>query len=218
MDVEFEKCDISSLASIDEFKTSIESKYDHIDILVNNGAIAFKGSDPTPFEEQAEPTIQTNFFGTLYLTKVMLPLLKLSNSPRVVNVASMAGHLKILKSPELVASFTDPNLTLEQLEGLMNEFVIDVKSGTHGAKGWPNTCYGMSKLGVIAMSKVLARDEPNVVVNACCPGWCATDMSGHSGPRSSEEGARTPAYLAMLPPSPSCPSGLFFKDEAPVEW
>lgn len=57
----------------------------------------------------------------------------------------------------------------------MNKFIIDVESNQHEANGWPNTCYGMSKLGVIAMTKVLAREEmkiPNskLVITACCPG------------------------------------------------
>lgn len=37
---------------------------------------------------------------------------------------------------------------------MMEAFVGDVNSGQHAAKGWPNTCYGMSKLGIIAYTKV----------------------------------------------------------------
>lgn len=37
---------------------------------------------------------------------------------------------------------------------MMEAFVDDVNSGQHAAKGWPNTCYGMSKLGIIAYTKV----------------------------------------------------------------
>lgn len=37
---------------------------------------------------------------------------------------------------------------------MMKEFVEDVKAGRQGSKGWPNTCYGMSKLGLIAYTKV----------------------------------------------------------------
>ena len=73
--------------------------FDSIDILVNNAAIAFKGSDPTPFAQQAWPTINTNYFGTLRLTEGLLPLIeKSTRSPRIVNVASSAGHLRILTS------------------------------------------------------------------------------------------------------------------------
>lgn len=37
---------------------------------------------------------------------------------------------------------------------MMAQFVGDVKAGRHQGGGWPNTCYGMSKLGVIAYTKV----------------------------------------------------------------
>jgi carbonyl reductase 1 len=203
---------------VDNFVTNLQNDYDCIDILVNNAAIAFKAADPTPFAEQAAPTISVNYFGTLYITQNLLPLIKKSNTPRIVNIASLAGHLGILKSPERVKHFANPQLTIEELGNLMNEFINDVQTGQHASKGWPNSCYGVSKLGVIALTKILARTEPDIIVNACCPGYCKTDMSSHRGIRSAEEGARTPAYLALLPSSLDCPTGLFFKDEAPVEW
>lgn len=34
---------------------------------------------------------------------------------------------------------------------------------------------GLSKLAVIAATKVWAREEVNIKVNACCPGYCVTD-------------------------------------------
>ena len=220
--VEFRQCDIGNSASVDEFVAALSKDYPKIDLLVNNAGIAFKGSDPTPFADQAEPTMRVNFFGTLYLTKSLLPLLKRSEAPVVVSVASMTGHLKILPSKERKLQFTDPNLSIDQLESLMNEFVLDVKTGVHSERGWPNSCYGMSKLGVIAMTKVLARDEPDVLITSCCPGYCVTDMTSRRGQLTAEEGARTPAFLAMLDPTDSSTfqqyTGTFCKLEKPVEW
>ena len=40
---------------------------------------------------------------------------------------------------------------------MMTEFVSDVKAGRHSEQGWPNTCYGMSKLGLIAYTNVRRR-------------------------------------------------------------
>ena len=214
-EVEFRQCDIASTESVDNFVAGLSKDYASIDVLVNNAAIAFKASDPTPFKNQAASTIQTNFFGTLYLTKSMLPLLKSSPSPRIVNVASQVGHLSLLKSPERIKQFTDPSLSLSKLESLMNEFVQDVESGQHELKGWPNSCYGMSKLGVVALTKILARDEKDILINTCCPGYCKTDMSSNRGTRSAEAGAQTPAYLALAPLSES---GKFFYDEHEIQW
>jgi len=188
--------DISSDDSIANFVRSFKADFPKCDILVNNAAIAFKSSDPTPFSEQASPTISINYTGTVELTKQMLSVL--SPGARVVNVASMAGHLKILPNESVKSDFTNPALTEESLSRLMKDFVADISSGK-AADRWPKTCYGMSKLGVIAFTKLLARDRPDLIVNAVCPGWCSTDMSSHSGPRSAEKGAETPLMLAIDP-------------------
>lgn len=219
-DAEFRSLDISDDLSIGRFTRDIEEAHGKIDILVNNAAIAFKGSDPTPFKDQAEPTIQPNFFGTLKVTESLLPLLRKSNRPRIVNVASQAGHLRIIKSPDLQARFVNCP-TLDELENLMNTFILDVQNGVHEEKGWPNSNYGMSKLGVIAMTRILARREEELhpgtpmLITCCCPGYCATDMSSHKGTRTAEHGARTPAMLAL---ADNVPNGRFFVDESVVEW
>ncbi len=91
----------------------------------------------------------------------------------------------------------------------------DVQNGRHTQKGWPNSNYGMSKLGVIALTKILARDTPSMMVNACCPGYCDTDMTSHRGTKTAEQGARTPAMLALMPDKVS---GMFFQEEKPIKW
>eukprot|EP01035_Chromulina_nebulosa_P017532 gene17532-23094_t len=216
LDVEFRELDISSDESIKAFVSKFQSDYGKCDVLVNNAAIAFKGSDPTPFKLQAEPTIKTNYFGTLSLTTLMLPLLQNSSSPRIVNVASQAGLLGILPSNDRKKFFTSETLTVDDLSEALNQFVVDVKNEKHKENGWPNSCYGISKLGVIALTKVLARNYPNIIINACCPGYCKTDMSSHGGNRSAEEGARTPFYLSTL--TTGSVTGKFFYDEKEIVW
>ena len=53
-----------------------------------------------------------------------MPLLKKAPQPRIVNVASMAGHLRQL-APQRQQQFADGNLTIEKLELLVNEFEKD---------------------------------------------------------------------------------------------
>lgn len=216
-DAHFVRLDLADLSSILAAQETIQREYGRLDVLVNNAAIAYKGSDPTPFQQQSSPTIKINFFGTLEVTKTMMDLLKKSTDPRIVNVASMAGHLDILPSKGRRAVFesASTSLTVPQLESLMHEFVDDVENGRHSQKGWPNSNYGMSKLGVIALTKILARDEPTLMVNACCPGYCDTDMTSHRGTKTAEQGARTPALLAL---TPDRISGAFYQEEKPIKW
>eukprot|EP00976_Prorocentrum_cordatum_P095741 1190285-Prorocentrum_minimum.AAC.4 len=194
-----------------------------LDILVNNAAICFNDPTlygkcpPTPFAQQAAPSISTNFFGTLDVTRKLLPLLQASDSPRIVNLASYAGRLAILRSKEKMETFTSPDLQVEELEALMREFVKDVEGGMHASKGWPNTCYGMSKLGLIALTKVLARDNPQIMVNSVDPGYCATDQNANQGTISAERGARTPFMLALLPEAKFV-SGKHFYEEKETRW
>ena len=105
------------------------------------------------------------------------------------------------------------------LKKLMEEFVESVEDGSHQAVGWPNSCYGVSKLGVIAMTRILAAEqrERGITVTACCPGYCYTDMTSHRGNRSPDVGAQTPAWLALGGGGKDA-SGIFFKDKKPVEW
>ena len=171
-DVEFRVLDISDRSSIAQFVDEFSRDFGKCDILVNNAGFAFKSADPTPFDRQAGPTFATNLFGTINFTEAMLPLLRRGESPRIVNVSSRAGLLRILKSnEELKSRVTASDLTLSEIIDLATSFVRDVEAGVHAEKGWPNSNYGMSKLLLTAYSHVLARQEgAGMQVNACCPG------------------------------------------------
>jgi len=43
----------------------------------------------------AEECLKTNYYGAKGMIEVLLPILQLSNSPRIVNVSSSMGHLKV---------------------------------------------------------------------------------------------------------------------------
>eukprot|EP00434_Breviolum_minutum_P014400 symbB.v1.2.012697.t1/scaffold812.1/size160323/5 len=191
---EYEHLDLASDASIEAFAKNMETKYAQLDVLVNNAAIAFKAADPTPFKEQTVPTLAINFFATMRLTDRLLPLLRASarkgGRPKIVNVASMAGRLRQL-SPPLQAEFASETLDRHRLVNLVQSFVSAVQSGRHKELGWSNSNYGMSKLSLIAYTRLLAREEQTLQVNACCPGYCRTDMSSNRGGQDPSLGART---------------------------
>ena len=165
----FVHIDLDSDASIGAAAEAVRREHGSIDALVNNAAIAFKGADPTPFAQQARPTLSTNFLGTLAVCDAFFPLLK--DGGRVVNVASMAGHLRILRSDALAREFAsaDSTLTVGRLRDLTAAFVEDVEMGRHAAAGWPNSCYGTSKLAVVALTKIHARElAPRRISVSCC--------------------------------------------------
>jgi len=165
-DAEYRHLDISDKESIKKFASEINHHFGKLDILVNCAAISFKQHEPVPFEQQARPTVLTNYFGTLWTTEALIPLLRKSGHPRIVNVASEAGHLRILRSETLREAFSSPDLTVERLSELMESFVEAVEAGDHVAKGWPSNFYATSKMAVIALTQVLARDHPGILINS----------------------------------------------------
>ncbi|XP_057162655.1 carbonyl reductase [NADPH] 1-like [Ursus arctos] len=144
---------------------------------------------------------------------------------RVVNVSSMVS-LRALKncSPELQQKFRSKTITEEELVGLMNKFVEDTKKGVHRKEGWPDTAYGVTKIGVTVLSRIHARNlseqrrGDKILLNACCPGWVRTDMAGPRATKSPEEGAETPVYLALLPSDAEEPHGEFVMEKKVEKW
>ncbi|KAK3255673.1 hypothetical protein CYMTET_35156 [Cymbomonas tetramitiformis] len=216
-DVEFRKLDISSADSRKQFLENFANDFGRCDVLVNCAGIAFKAADPTPHAQQARPTFATNYFGTSGMTLAMLPLLRKGVAPRIVTIASKSGQLRILEDEEKRKRISSPNITVDQVTEFVNEYLAAVESGTHAEQGWPNTNLGMSQLCKIAFTKAIARQEAahNISANCCCPGHCQTDMSSNSGTKTAEEGARTPAWVALLESSDGSllPTEQFFSAE-----
>jgi carbonyl reductase 1 len=102
----------------------------------------------------------------------------------------------------------------------MESFVRDVAAGTHARHGWPTSAYRVSKVGLNALTRVLARelkgDTRGIAVNACSPGWVRTAMGGEGAPLSAAEGAKTPVWLALQ--RDSAPTGGYFENERPIGW
>ena len=99
----------------------------------------------------------------------------------------------------------------------MRSFVDDVKTSTWEKKGWPKSAYGVSKSGCSMLTRVLSKTLTNgIKINACCPGWCATDMGSQRAPRTAAQGAEVIEYLATDQNEKS--NGLFFVDNKVVNW
>jgi len=200
-----------------DFAQYMESSFGKVDVLINNAGMAYKNADPTPFAEQCTPTLNVNYRGTVDLTERLLPLIRLGDDPRIINVASMAGYLGQLKSKELRQKFTSPALTIPQLNTLVDQFENHVVVGkNHKHHGWGNSNYGLSKLALIAATKVWTKENPDIRINCCCPGWCRTDMTSQAVRAGDPaQGARN-AVLPAIMENP--PSGEFFRHFEISEW
>ncbi|CAG0898615.1 unnamed protein product [Darwinula stevensoni] len=218
----FHQLDIDDQKSIEKLRDFLQEKHGGLDLLVNNAAIAYKAASTAPFGEQAENTIRVNYFGTLNVCKELFPLLR--PHARVVNLTSYAGFLRNIPDEGLKKTLASPDLTVEKLSSLMEDFVKRAKEGKHGEGGWPNSCYVVSKVGVSALSRIQQREflqdsRVDLVVNHVHPGYVDTDMSSHKGPLTVQQGAVSSVYAALLPPNIEEPKGAYiWHDKQIVDW
>jgi carbonyl reductase 1 len=99
---------------------------------------------------------------------------------RIVNLSSQSGQLHYF-GPRLRERFLKPDLTLEELDQLVAEYDDAASQKVETSQGWPPMTYFTSKAALNAMTRILARDNPQLVINSCCPGWVATDLGSQAG-------------------------------------
>jgi NAD(P)-dependent dehydrogenase (short-subunit alcohol dehydrogenase family) len=85
--------DVSSPESIERAAAQVRVDPGKLDVLVNNAGVGldFGVAGVDPDFEKIQKTLETNFFGAYRLTIALLPLLRASDHPRIVNVSSGMG-------------------------------------------------------------------------------------------------------------------------------
>ncbi|KAI4347643.1 hypothetical protein L6164_008436 [Bauhinia variegata] len=226
---QLEVTDSASIASLADF---IRTHFGKLDILVNNAGISGVNADGealaasgiaengvnvdwnkllTQSYELSEATIKTNYYGAIKTSQALIPLLQLSDSPRIVNVSSSMGKLENLPNGWAKEALSDvKNLSEEKIDVVLHRFLEDFKEGSFESKGWPAvmSAYIVSKAALNAYTRVLAKKYPSFCINAVCPGYIKTDLTYNTGVLTVDEGAEAVVRLALLPHSG--PSGLFF--------
>lgn len=172
LSAEFVLLDLNDPASIIAAAQTIREKHGRLDILVNNaGIIDSEDGPPTQSSpEAARRTMDTNFIGTLAVTQAMLPLLRNSSAARIVNLSSSLGSLTVNGDP--TSPYYDARLI----------------------------GYNASKAALNMLTVQLAEElrDTSIVVNSVSPGYVKTDLTGHNGYMTPEEGAQLPVEYALL--------------------
>ena len=181
--------DITKPASIANVAAEIDATFGHLDILVNNAGIALDRVPPSQLAMGTlRETFETNVFGMFSVIKAMLPLLRKSPAGRIVNLSSGLGSLT--QTSNRNGDFRRANLL----------------------------AYNASKTAVNALTVQFANElqDTPIKINSADPGYVATDLNAHRGPRTVEQGATAPVRLATL--GPEGPSGAFFNEDGVVPW
>jgi NAD(P)-dependent dehydrogenase (short-subunit alcohol dehydrogenase family) len=181
--------DVTDDASVAEAAKLIEDRAGRLDVLVNNAGVTGGMEQlPTTVDIAAvRAAVETNVLGVIRVTNAMLPLLRRSPSPRIVNMSSSVGSL--------------------------------TRQTTPGTEVGPiAVAYAPSKTFLNAVTVQYAKElsDTDILINAACPGYCATDLNGFRGVRTPQQGAAIAIRLATLPDGG--PSGGFFEDAGEVPW
>ncbi|CAD6555966.1 SDR family oxidoreductase [Paraburkholderia metrosideri] len=189
-DVQFVELDLTNAATLQSAATHIERESGRLDVLVNNAGITdpADGSPGSANLDAVRRIFETNFIGALALTQAMLPLLRRSGDARIVNVSSGLGSLTWNSDPQW-------------------EFARVKLIG-----------YNASKAALNMLTVQLADElrDTSIKVNAADPGFTATDLNGHRGYQTVEQGAAEAIRLALLPADG--PSGKFFSTQGENPW
>ena len=84
--------DVTDLDSIDAAVQSAKERFGGIDILVNNAGYGIFGALEEITDAETRAIYDTNVFGTMNVTRAVLPHLRESEFARIVNIASMGGY------------------------------------------------------------------------------------------------------------------------------
>lgn len=192
--------DVSSDDSVARAAETVAAAYKQLYAVVNNAGIGLGSAD-------LKTILETNTYGVRRVCEAFLPLLDPARG-RIVNITSAAGPSYVSRcSPEKQRLFVDPQIDWASIEARMKEcLAIDGGKEAFEAAGLGDgNEYGISKACTNAYTVLLARENPNLTINACTPGWVDTDMTR---PYAESQG-KTPAQLGMLTPAQGARSAMF---------
>jgi NAD(P)-dependent dehydrogenase (short-subunit alcohol dehydrogenase family) len=100
------RIDVSSDESVAAAARELEERFGTLDVLVNNAGISGPfdpvtwGQDPTTMDlDDLRRVVDTNVYGVIRVTNAMLPMLRRSEHPRIVNTSSSMGSLERQPGP-----------------------------------------------------------------------------------------------------------------------
>jgi len=85
--------DVSSPEQVHEMVEKVLSELGRIDVLFNNAGSSYVGRvEDENFVENAKKMIEVDYFGSVYATKEVLPVMKKQGSGHIMNMSSVVGR------------------------------------------------------------------------------------------------------------------------------
>lgn len=202
--------DVADDDSVAAAAQKVRSRGESLYGIVNNAGIGFGEDMPT--------ILNVNTRGPRRVCEAFLPLLD-SDAGRIVNISSASGPMFVAGcGPARQKMLTAPDVSWPQVEALMNECLqIDESGGDFESAGLgEGSAYGLSKACLNAYTIELARENPNLVINACTPGFIETDLTR----KMAKERGVDPKDMGMKQPEEAtrAPMRLLFGDPGGSGW
>ncbi|KAF3578376.1 hypothetical protein DY000_02032033 [Brassica cretica] len=143
----FHQLDVTDPASITSLAQFVKAQFGKLDILINNAGVSgviididairagkekvdFNWEENIPENDYdiAKECLNINYYGPKRMCEALIPLLQLSDSPRIINVSSFMGQLKNLLNEWAKGILSDAeNLTEERIDEVIDQLLNDSK-------------------------------------------------------------------------------------------
>jgi NAD(P)-dependent dehydrogenase (short-subunit alcohol dehydrogenase family) len=150
--------DANDDASIESAAKKIEQDFHKLDVLINNAGVCPETDGQWPANRQQMRTIfETNVFGPTLLTEALIPVMKHSSNPRIINVSSTLGSMSMISD----------------------------HSSPYSQVKYP--AYRMSKAALNMLTAYqYAQLKDGFKVWTYCPGYVVTDLGGDREERKAQ--------------------------------
>jgi NAD(P)-dependent dehydrogenase (short-subunit alcohol dehydrogenase family) len=189
LDVHFIHIDLDAPDTAITAAEAIRTQFGHLDLLINNAAIAGTG-DAYPSKVSpatVDAVMRTNYTGTVAVTQALLPLLQAAPSAQIINVSSELGSVSL---------HNDPNWKY-----------APVKLFAY--------CASKAALNMFTVQLAYEFRDGTIAVNAVNPGYTATDLNHNQGHQTVEEGAAEIVRVALLDPPVT---GKYLETAGEIPW
>lgn len=192
--------DVTSDESVARARAEVAARGAPLHALVNNAGIGATGAT-------LAAVLDVNLLGIHRVCTALVPLLERTGG-RIVNITSASGPSFVSRcSPAWQRFFVDRDIEWTRLEAFVGEcLALAGDRAAFAARGLDDgEPYGLSKACANSYTMILARTHPSLRVNACTPGFIATDMTRPYA----ESSGKTPEELGMKPPAAGTVAPMF---------
>ncbi|MFC4048802.1 SDR family NAD(P)-dependent oxidoreductase [Actinomadura syzygii] len=187
------RLDVTDAADVEAVADRLRRDHGRLDVLVNNAGTVVDRLPADTTAAELRETFEVNVFGVVTLVHAMLPLLRASAAPRIVNVSSTTASMGLTSGGADFGGDADRRMAYAASKAALNMLTVQY-------------------------ARAFARDPDlaHIAINSATPGYTATDLTGHRGARTVEEGARIIVDLAAS--ADAVQTGGFFNDRGHVPW